>query len=116
MLDRLIARPALPPDAQAMSKAFIANVFSYMFAALAVSAVTAYVFASDESLMGYLATSTGMTGFGYVVMFAPIGIVLIMQSGYARMSSPTLLLLFLAFSVLIGMSLSFIFFGSPPTL
>ena len=41
-------------------------------------------------------------------MFAPLGFVLLMSFGYARLSAPVLLTLFLAYSAINGISFSFI--------
>jgi FtsH-binding integral membrane protein len=62
-------------DSQSISRTFIASVFSWMGVALAISAITAYVFGTDMSYLSYLVNmETGkMSGLGYVVMFAPIG-------------------------------------------
>ena len=45
-----------------MTRTFIASVFSWMSAALAITAVTAYIFGTDESYIRYLVSETGMTG------------------------------------------------------
>ncbi|MBP6658567.1 MAG: BAX inhibitor (BI)-1/YccA family protein, partial [Bacteroidia bacterium] len=67
-------------DTSSVSKTFIASVFSWMGVALAISAVTAYVFGTDMSYLSYLINeATGkLNGLGYFVMFAPIGFVLLM--------------------------------------
>ena len=100
------------PEAQegSLAKNFIANVFSWMFGALAITAVTAYLFASNLSLISALINpeTGGMTTLGWVVMLAPLGFVLLMGFGYQRLSASTLTLLFIAYSILMGMSLSFI--------
>jgi FtsH-binding integral membrane protein len=94
-----------------VAKSFIASVFSWMGIALGISAVTAYVFGNDMSYMQYLinTTSSGLSGLGYIVMFAPIGLVLLMGFGINRLSSTALTAVFLIYSILMGMSLSFIF-------
>jgi hypothetical protein len=46
---------------------------------------------------------------GWVVMLAPLGFILAMNFGFNRFSSSGLTLLFLAFSAVMGMSLSYIF-------
>ncbi len=96
---------------QPVAKTFMAGVFSWMGIALAISAVTAYVFGTDATYMSYLINteSGGMSGLGYVVMFAPLGFVLLMGLGFNRLSSTALSALFLVYSVIMGMSLSFIF-------
>ncbi|MCX6291080.1 MAG: Bax inhibitor-1/YccA family protein [Bacteroidetes bacterium] len=94
-----------------IAKTFIASVFSWMGIALAISAVTAYVFGNDPSYMQYLmnAEGRGLSGLGYIVMFAPLGLVLLMSFGINKLSSTALTAVFLVYSVLMGMSLSFIF-------
>jgi len=96
---------------QPVAKTFLSSVFSWMGIALAVSAVTAYVFGTDMSYMQYLLNAeTGkLSALGYIVMFAPLGFVLLMGLGFNRLSSTALIALFLVYSVIMGMSLSFIF-------
>lgn len=92
-----------------MTKNFISNVFSWMGIAMAITAVTAYFFANDASLMSILISETGgMSIMGWVVMLAPFGIVMWMGMGFQRMSYGTLVAVFGAYSILMGMSLSFI--------
>ena len=50
----------------------------------------------------------GLSTLGWVVTLAPLGFVLLMSFGYQTLSPAILTLLFLSFSVLMGMSLSFI--------
>ncbi len=93
------------------SKSFLSGVFSWMGIALAISAVTAYVFGTDMSYMSYLINtdSGGLSGLGYVVMFAPLGMVLLMGIGFNKMSAAALTGVFLLYSIIMGISLSFIF-------
>jgi FtsH-binding integral membrane protein len=85
--------------------------------ALAISAVTAYVFGTDLSYMRYLINpdAGGLSGLGYFVMFAPIGLVLLMSFGINKLSSTALIAVYLIYSVLMGMSLSFIFLAYTAT-
>ncbi len=96
---------------QPVAKTFMASVFSWMGIALAISAVTAYVFGTDASYMSYLINvqSGGLSGLGYAVMFAPLGFVLLMSLGFNKLSATALSALFLVYSIIMGMSLSFIF-------
>jgi len=91
-----------------MAKNFISNVFSWMGIAMAITAVTAYFFANDASLMGLLITETGMSMFGYIVIFAPLGLVLLMGMRFAKLSYGSLVTIFGIYAILMGMSLSFI--------
>ncbi|MBC8315474.1 MAG: Bax inhibitor-1/YccA family protein [Bacteroidales bacterium] len=98
------------PATSAITKTFMANVFLWMTFAMVITAITAYWFASDQALIGSLFNfETGqMSGLGWFVMLTPLGFVLLMSFGYQKLSPAIMTLLFLAFSVLIGMSLSFI--------
>jgi len=95
---------------QSLAQTFMAKVFTWMFLALAATAFTAYVFANSASLMGLLinAETGSMSVLGWVVMLAPLAFVFFMSARFTRMSKGTLTLMFFAFSVLMGMSLSFI--------
>ena len=91
-------------------QSFMANVFSWMFLALAITAVTAYFFASDASLIGSMINFvTGKINMlGWIVMLSPFALVLVMTFGIHKLSFGTLSLLFMVYSILMGMSLSFI--------
>ncbi|MCD4681671.1 MAG: Bax inhibitor-1/YccA family protein [Bacteroidales bacterium] len=92
-----------------MAANFVANVFAWMGIALAITAFTAYYFASNENLINSLFNpETGMTTLGWIVMLSPLGFVLAMGMGFQRFSVGTLTLLFGVFSILMGASLSFI--------
>ena len=93
-----------------IAKSFLSNVFSYMSAALAITGIVAYWFGTDMSLLSLMFTAEGgMNMFGYFVMFAPLGLVLLMSARFHKLSSIGLVALFILFSVLMGMSLSSIF-------
>jgi len=96
----------------AVSRTFLSGVFMWMGIALAITALTSWLFAGDQQLMGALYNSEtgGMTILGWIVMLAPLGLVLWMSAGFNRMSASTMLLVFVAYSILMGMSLSFIFY------
>ena len=97
--------------AQVSVKSFLSNVFSYMAGALAITGLLAYWFGNSESLMSYLVNynTGGMTMLGWVVMFAPLAFVLVMSFAFNKLSSFTLLLLFILYASVMGVSLSFIF-------
>ncbi len=93
-----------------VARSFMTQVFGWMTLAMFVTAVTAYWFSSSESLMRSLINveTGGMTPLGWIVTLAPLGFVLLMSFGFQRLSPAVLTLLFVSFSVLMGMSLSFI--------
>lgn len=104
-----------PQETAAMSKTFLASVFSWMSAALVITSIVAYYFGKDADLISLLRTVDPVTGrvsntvLGLVVMFAPLGLVLAMGVGFRKLSYPILLSLFLLFAMLMGASLSYIF-------
>jgi FtsH-binding integral membrane protein len=93
-----------------LARTFMAQVFSWMTLAMISTAITAWWFASSPSLIGSLINheTGGLSGLGWIVTLAPIGFVLLMSFGFQRLSPAILILLFITFSVLMGMSLSFI--------
>jgi FtsH-binding integral membrane protein len=91
-----------------IAKNFISNVFSWMGIAMAITAVTAYFFANDPALIGMLVNENGMSMMGWIVMFSPFILVLVMGMRFQRMSYGALVAVFAIYSILMGMSLSFI--------
>lgn len=98
-------------ETASMSKTFMASVFSWMSAALVITSIVAYYFAFNAELFSMLVNAElgKLTTLGYVVMFAPLAFILVISFGFNRLSYPILLFLFLLFSGVMGMSLSFIF-------
>lgn len=93
-----------------VSKKFMANVFLWMFIALGISAaVSLYCTLNVQVLAEYLFRSEGgLNILGWVVMLAPIGFVMLMSFGFARLSTPAITALFLLYSAINGISFSFI--------
>jgi uncharacterized protein len=85
------------------------KVFMWMAVGMLITASASYAFANSPSMLSLLVTEDGMTGLGYVVMFAPLGFVLLMSFGFNRFSYMTLTVLFLVYAAIMGASLSFIF-------
>jgi FtsH-binding integral membrane protein len=97
-------------SAGALAKNFVSNVMTYMTAALAISGVTAYWFGTNGELLSLLYNANGsMSILGWVAMLGPLALVLLMGFRFQKMSSTGLLTAMIAFSVLMGISLSSIF-------
>ncbi len=100
-------------SSEVMSKTFTARVFSWMFVGLAITGIISYLFASSPSLIGlvYETTETGlrMAPLGWVAALAPFAILLVMGLGLNKLSYTAIVASFVAFSALIGISLSSIF-------
>lgn len=88
--------------------------FSWMALAMLLTSLSALLFAFVPELTSLLLqeTETGMkpTMLAYVVMFAPLIFILAINFGLNKMSYPALIGLFIAFSVIMGISLSSIFY------
>ena len=109
MLENLLnTKETVKIDSSALSKNFISNVFSLMFIALGISGVTAFWFYESEAVFS-LINETGITALGWIIMLAPLGLVMLMSFGFNKLSLSTLMVVFIIYSLLTGMSLSFIF-------
>src|ERR1700740_19674 len=96
------------------SKSLLSSAFGWMFLALGISAAFSVLFGFNESLIAYLYNVSedgraSLSILGWAVMLAPIGFVLAMSLGWQKFSFPVLLSLFIAYSAINGISLSFIF-------
>ncbi len=59
-------------QSQALAKTFLANVFSWMFLALAVTALVSYTVAGNESFMQLMFNMNGgMSLLGWIIMLSP---------------------------------------------
>lgn len=101
---------ALEVQSGSISKNFVANVFSWMALGLLVTAATAW-FGASSSMYEQIIMSGGI--MRWVIALAPLGFIIAMNAGLERFSATTLTLLFIAFSAVMGFSLSYIFFMFP---
>ena len=95
-----------------VSRTFMSKVFLWMCIALGITALTAFISASSPAFFSMLFTQDGrMSLLGWVVTLAPLILVFVMSARVDRMSKGTMTAIFVLYSVLMGMSLSFIFFA-----
>jgi len=106
-------------DAKASSydmglRAYMLTVYNYMTSALALTGIFAYLAASWQPLTDAIFVMqghhVGLTGFGWLVTFAPLIFVLLMSFGLNSMSLVTLQAIFWVYSATMGLSLSSLFF------
>lgn len=87
--------------------------FSWMALAMLLTSLTAIAFAYTPSLLSLLFTQTEtgakLSILAYIVMFAPLIFVMAIGFGFQRFSYATLIGLFVAYSVINGVSFSTIF-------
>ncbi len=98
------------------TRSLFASVFTWMFIALGITTLCSLIFAYNPSLgalLRYQDEATGRTGtsmLGWVCMLAPLGLVLIMNFAFNKLSFIALIGIFFTFSALFGISLSSIFY------
>lgn len=97
------------------AKTFVAQVFSWMFGALLVTAALAYVFANSSLITMMINPETFRpTPFYWIAAFSPIIIIFAMGAGVERFSMGVMVGLFALYSALMGVSLSVIFLVFDP--
>ncbi len=105
---RDINAPAIAPGK--VANAFMARIFTIMSLGLAITGLASWLFAAK-----YLVDANGAMEFysspiHWVVMFAPLAFILVLSFGIQRLSYPVATVVFIAFAVTMGLSLSSIFF------
>jgi hypothetical protein len=95
-------------------RSLFASVFTWMFVALAITSVVSVLFANVPALDNLLYSSNEMgqvklSIFAWVCMFAPLGLVLVMNFAFNKLSFITLMAIFFGYAALNGISFSTIF-------
>ena len=112
------ARAATQAQATAASydmglRAYMLRIYNYMASALALTGIVAMFAANSPAFMSAMYTMSGdhvgMSGLGWLIVFAPLGLVLWLGFGLHRMSTTTAQAIYWAYAVLIGLSMSSIF-------
>jgi FtsH-binding integral membrane protein len=93
-------------ESKSIAKSFVANVFSWMTLALVVSGATAWWFASSGLIVNIL---SGSKLLFWLIVLAPLGLVMVMSFSLNKLSVAALTGLFIAYSAVNGISLSTIF-------
>ena len=97
--------PPLSGEAVARAAAFLRAVYGWMFAGLAVTAVTALAVASTPGLVQTIA-SNRLAFWG--ILIAQFGVVIFLNARVQKLAPATASLLFLGYSALTGVFLSFV--------
>ncbi|AAL02727.1 Bax inhibitor-1/YccA family protein [Rickettsia conorii] len=83
---------------------YMLKVYNYMALALLLTGVAAVTTISVEPIYNLMF----QTGFGTIIMFAPLGIALYFFMGFGQMNLPTAQILFWVYAGLTGMSLAYL--------
>jgi uncharacterized protein len=95
-------------------RAYMLRIYNYMASGLALTGILALFTANSPAMMALMYTMqdgqiVGLSGLGWLIIFAPLGLVLWMSFGVHRMSARTAQAVFWIYAALMGMSLSSIF-------
>ncbi len=96
-------------------RSLFASVFTWMFLALAVTTVCSLLFAYNPELGNILynfdenGMARGISIIGWICMLAPLGLVLVMNFAFNRLSFVALMGIFFGYAALNGISFSAIF-------
>lgn len=100
-------------DSSAVPRTFLASVFAYMTAALAITGIIAYIVGgvNDGQIFKdmFFKPEGGISPLFYVVLFAPIGLVLLMSYAFNKLSSVAMLGVYILYAALMGLSMGAIF-------
>ena len=91
--------------ASGRASAFMRLVYTLMTLGLALTGLTAWLVSQDPQMLRTLFTGP----MHWVVMLAPLGFVLVLSFGIHKMSYQTASILFALYSLVMGLSLSYIF-------
>jgi len=108
MLENLLNKRQYSSNSRTMSTDFFVNVYTYMFVALGISGSIAYLCGTPDFIKDFIYENK-LKWLFYVVALAPVGLGLLIQMAYNRLSLMTLFVLFGLYAALMGLSLSTIF-------
>jgi FtsH-binding integral membrane protein len=90
-------------------RSYMLSVYNYMASGVMLTGIVAMLFANSP-YMSVLFNQVGKpTGLGWIVMLAPLGLVMVLSFGIAKMQESTAKGLFWGYAALMGLSLSTIF-------
>lgn len=95
-------------------KNLLASVFGWMFIGMVLTTIASLSFAFIPGLFSLMVTQeagyiTGKSIFGHIITFAPLLMLLGLGAGYRKLSFAGLAVFFSTFSILFGISMSYIF-------
>ncbi len=111
MFDKQSVDTAARADVDQGLRSYFLRVYNYMASALILTGLVAYFASSSQAFLSLMVNSsgTGPSMLSYVLMFAPLGAVLFLSVRLHKMSEGAAQAAFWAFSVLMGLSMFYIF-------
>ncbi len=103
-------------------RSYMLSVYNYMASGVLLTGIVALLFAKSGAISVLFTLQETSRGVGYapsllgwVVMLAPLGIVLLMSFGQMRLSTPAMQALYWVYATVMGLSLSTIFLAYTDT-
>ena len=92
-------------------RAYMLKIYNYMASALALTGIIAMFAANSPAFIEAIykvqnGQVVGMSGFGWIIALAPLGLVMWLSMGINRMSTTMAQGLFWGYATLVGLSLS----------
>jgi uncharacterized protein len=87
-------------------RSYMLSVYNYMASGVLLTGIVALLFVESGYVSLLFSPEGRPSGLGWVVMFAPLGLVMWLSFGINRLSEGTAKALFWAYAVLMGLSLS----------
>jgi FtsH-binding integral membrane protein len=90
-------------------RSYMLSVYNYMTSGILLTGIVAMLFVNSPYMSVLFNEAGRPTGLGWVVMLAPLGLVMALSFGINRMQESTAKTLFWVYAALMGLSLSTIF-------
>ena len=94
-------------------RSYMLSVYNYMMSGVLLTGVVALLFAKSGAINTLFTEGAngrvGVSLLGWIVMLAPLGIVMVMSFGQRSLSTPAMQALYWVYATLMGLSLSTIF-------
>ncbi|MDB5715386.1 MAG: Bax inhibitor/YccA family protein, partial [Sphingomonadales bacterium] len=90
-------------------RSYMLSVYNYMTSGILLTGIVAMLFANSPYMSVLFNEAGRPTGLGWIVMLAPLGLVMALSFGINRMQESTAKTLFWVYAALMGLSLSTIF-------
>ncbi|MFM7028374.1 MAG: Bax inhibitor-1/YccA family protein [Chakrabartia sp.] len=90
-------------------RSYMLSVYNYMTSGVLLTGIVAMLFAPYAEAYLVNARGTGLSGLGWIVTFAPLAFIVVMNAGLNRMSTFGLQACFWAFATTMGLSMSTVF-------
>jgi FtsH-binding integral membrane protein len=91
-------------------RAYMLKIYNYMASALVLTGLVSYFAGTSQQFISMMVTDNGgLSGFAYLVMFAPLAFVFFLSAGIHRMSEGTAQMAFWGFATIMGLSMWSVF-------